>query len=610
MEYKRKRRRSLLAFLVFGTLLPNSFAVKAQESVSTSEDLTSASSVFFIRKKTPQARSAYKNKATQRSLAQKSESRKYIQAQIAANQKARQRNTAVAAGGVKTATPDEKMSKTFAAGGEVRLDENNIDEAIKLFEKAVEFDSKNNTAKLGLSDAYVRKGDQVLNSDKPETAIFYYEKALKANPANPGAYAGLGECYDASGNNDKAQENYEKALALDPGLTALYAPLGILYFQKGEIAKAENYLSKIRAVRPNDPETEYFYGLILSKQNRNEEAIAAFERSIAKDPTPEAHLYLGEVYDRLDRDKEAVAQYQEALRLNPRYAEAHYNLGVAYFNRGKYLDAVAAYEAAIKIKIDYGEARANLAETYRQLGLEEKKDARLRQDWFNKAVTAYGIATSFVKNDPNLYSNYGVVLAILRKWTPAIEALKKSITPKSDAIDYTTLGVAYYFAADEDAQRGRVAAMQKNTAEAQAAAASRQQKLQEARTALEKAVALDDKFAQAHLQLGITRSDLGDNEGSIRTLQTALKLNKDWPIALNEMGATYFKMQKYDEAADHFKKATEVDKQYMRGFSNLAKAEFKRGRVKEAKKAQDKVRELDPREAQKLDLYFKGIEIY
>jgi tetratricopeptide (TPR) repeat protein len=127
---------------------------------------------------------------------------------------------------------------------------------------------------------------------------------------------------------------------------------------------------------------------------------------------------------------------------------------------------------------------------------------------------------------------------------------------------------------------------------------------------LEKAVGVDEKFAPAFLHLGIVRSDLGDSDGSIKALQAALKLRGDWPIALNELGVTYFRMQKYEEAVEQFKKATEVDKQYMKGFINIARAEFKRGRMKEARKAQDKVRELDPREASKLDLYFKGVDIY
>jgi len=608
MKFKRQRQRSLLAFFVFGTFLLNSFPVRAQDIVSTSEDLTSASSVFVFRqsRKAPQARSSYKNKAGgQRSSAQKSETRKNIQAQIAANQKPRQRNTT---GGAKTAGL-EKTSKEFAAGAEVHMDNKNFDEAIKLFEKAVEFDPKNNPAKLGLSEAYVQKGNQVLNSDKPETAVFYYEKAVKANPNNSGAYAGLGECYDAAGNNEKAQENYEKALAIDPGLTELYAPLGILYFLKGEVAKAENYLTKIRAVRPDDPETEYFYGLILSGQNRNEEAMAAFQRSLAKDPTPEAHLYLGEVYDRLDRDKEAVAEYQEAIRLNPRYAEAYYNLGVAHFNRGKYLDAAAAYQEAVKIRNTYGEAYANLAETYRQLGLEEKNDARIRRDWFNKAISSYGIATSFIKNDPNLYSNYGFLLGFQRKWEPAIEALKKAVTPQSDAIDYTNLGWVYYNASRDDEQRRQMAISQKNTAEAEAAQSARRQKLQEARINLEKAVSLDSKFAYAYMNLGIVQSELDDNAGSVTTLQTALKLRKSWPQAFNELGVAYYRLNKYDEAAENFRKATEEKKDYIEAYINLAKSEFKRGRTKEARKAQDKVRELNPNAAKLLDLFFKGIEI-
>jgi superkiller protein 3 len=598
MKFKRQRHRALLTIFICGTFLLNSFPVRAQDIVSTSEDLTSGSSVFVFRqsRKAPQARSSYKNKAvSQRSSAQKNESRKNIQAQVAANQKPRQRvgkveNPPKTSRGPKTASR-EQAAKVLAAAAEDYLDQGNIDKAVEYFKKAVELDPKNDPAKLGLSEAYVRKGDQTLNSDKPETAIYYYEEAVKANPNNPGAYAGLGECYDAAGNNDKAQTAYEKALALDPNLTELYTPLGVLYFQKGEIAKAEDYLAKIRAVRPDDPETEYFYGLILFRQNRNDEAVAALQRSIAKDPTPASHLALGEIYDRLDRDKEAIAEYKEALRLNPRYAEAYYDLGVAYYNREKYLDAAASYQEAVKLKNDYADAHANLAETYRQLASEEKDQARKR-DWFNKAIGSYSIATALVKDDPELYSNYGYTLGRVGRWAQAVEALKKAVTPKSDAVDYSNLGWAHYNASVEDTRNKQDAAAR--------------QELLDAKIALEKAVSINDKFEAAYLNLGITQTDLGEYEGSIVSLQTALRLHKNWTFALNELGIAYRKLNRFDEAVEQFKKAADTDENFVAAYYNLAESEYRRGHIKDAKKAQDKVRKLNPSLARQLDIVFSG----
>jgi tetratricopeptide (TPR) repeat protein len=599
MKFKNQRRSSLLTIFILGTFLLNSVPVRGQDIVSTSEDLTSGASVFVFRqsRKAPQARSSAKSKAvSQRSSAQKTASRKKIQEQVAANEKPRQRTAKVTnppkppVKGTNNASR-EQASKALAGAAEVFLDQNDTDKAIEYFKKAVELDPRNSPAKLGLSEAFVRKGNKTLDENKPETAVFYFEEAAKANPNNPAAYAGLGECYDGSGNNDKAQVNYEKALALDPNLTELYAPLGVIYFQKGEIAKSEEYLTKIRAIRPDDPETALFYGMILSRQNRNDEAISAFKASLAKDPSPEAHLYLGEVYDRVDRDREAITEYQEAIRLNPAYVEAYYNLGVAYYNREKYLDAIAAYQQAVKYKNDYAEAHANLAETYRQLGTDER-DLVKKKNWFDKAIGEYSIALAFIKDDSELYSSYGYTLGRVGKWTQAIDALKKAVTPRSDAVDYSNLGWAYYNASQEDASlRQDVAA---------------KQKLQEARTALEKAVSLDQKFEAAYLNLGITENDLGDFAAAILSLQTALKLHKNWTFALNELGIAFRKLDRLDEAVEQFKKAADSNSNFAAAYYNLAESEYRRGHTKEAKKAQDKLRKLNPNLARQLDVIFSG----
>jgi superkiller protein 3 len=264
---------------------------------------------------------------------------------------------------------------------------------------------------------------------------------------------------------------------------------------------------------------------------------------------------------------------------------------VAYYNREKYLDAVAAYQEAIKYKNDYAEAHANLAETYRQLGSDER-DGVKKRDWFGKAIGEYSIAVAFIKDDTELYSSYGYTLGRLGRWTQAIDALKKAITPRSDAVDYSNLGWAYYNGSQEDAKTKQEAASK--------------QKLQEARAALEKAVSLDNKFEAAYLNLGITQNDLGDFAAAVISLQTALKLHKNWTFALNELGIAFRKLDRLDEAVEQFKKATDSDSNFAAGYYNLAESEYRRGHTKEAKKAQDKLRKLNPNLARQLDVIFSG----
>jgi tetratricopeptide (TPR) repeat protein len=558
--------------------------------------------VFRQSRKAPQTRSTGKAKnAPKRDVAQRQVTRKKVHEQVAAIQKAKPRPRATKVENPPPTTTAKvpktqsrtDASKVFAGAGETFLDQNDLDKAIEFFKKSVELDPKNAPGKLGLSEAYARKGDDVLDkTGTPETALFFYEEAVKANPNNAAGHSGLAEVFDSMGSSDKALASYEKALALDPALTQLYSPMGILYYQKGDMAKAEPLLAKALAIDPNDGEAQYFNGLILAKQNRNDEAINAFKITLAKNAnSAEAHLALGEAYDRTDRDREAMIEYKEALRINPRYPEAYFDLGVANYNREKYTDAAANYQEAIRLKNDYADAHVNLAETYRQLAMDER-DANRKKDLFNKAVGSYRLATAFVKNDTEMYSSYGYVLGRLGRWNDAIDTLKMAMTPESDAIDYSNIGWAYYNASQEDSAYQR--------------ADQAKLKLQEARTALERSVSLDRNFEAAYLNLGITQNDQGDFTAAVASLQNAVRLKKNWTFALNELGIAYRKLNQLDNAVEQFKRVTEIDNNFTSGFYNLAESEFRRGHTKDAKKAQDRVRKLNPNLARQLDVIFSG----
>jgi tetratricopeptide (TPR) repeat protein len=619
---KRPMQRLVLTLFTVWTMLLATLPAPAQDLVSTSEDLSGGSSVFVFRqsRKAAQTRYVSKSKApVKRNTVLRVESRKKVREQIAVVAKAKPRqkankvdpSSATVASATKTPTgggrtgggrtggasttvntaSKEQASTALAGAAEVYLERNELDKALEYFKKSVELNPKNEPAKLGYSEALVLKGDKSFEEVSVESSTYFYEQAIKFNANNAAAHAGLGEALDSMGKSDLAIVSYEKALALDPALTELFAPAGILYYQKGEIAKAEGYLAKALAARPTDGETQYFYGLILYKQNRNDEALRALQSSIKTAPTPEAYLTLGEVYDRLEREREAIQSYQEAIRLNPKYAEAHYNLGVAFYNRERYLEAKTAYEEAVRLKNDYADAHANLADTLRQLATIEK-DAAKKKDYFGKAVGAYTLATAFIKDDPELFSKYGYVLGKLGRWNNAVDALKKAVAIESDAIDYTNLGWAYYNAALDDT-RMRLEAPAR-------------QKLTEARSALEKAVSLNNKLDAAYLNLGITQSDLGDYAAAIKTLQAALKLRKNWVGALNELGIAYRKTDRLEDAVEQFRKATEIDDKFAPGFYNLAESEYRRGRTKEANKAMDKLRKLNPNLAKQLEVILKG----
>ena len=589
MTRKKQPQSWIFSLVLISTFLMNGLPGRAQDVV-TSEDFTGGSSAFVFKtsRKPTQKKIAFRATTNiSRTKSAKLETVKRIARQtltVAKVNPKRTRSKEVAPNTVdiksvefKRKTPEE-AAVIFAGVGEYFINRDNLDEAVSWFRQAVELDPKNTNAKNGLSDAVTLKGTQVLGQENYDIAKLLFDEALKNNPKNAGAYAGLAEIYSAKDDTENAIANYEKALSYDADLTELNAPLGVLFYQKGEIAKSETYLQKAVAANPDNAETQFFVGLLRYKQDRNEDSAAAFKRSLELEPNnPEAQYYMGEVFDRLNRDKDAVTAYQKAVALNPKYTEAWFDLGVAYFNRDQLPEAIEAYKQAIKLKPTHGEAHANLADVYR---LTNKLD---------EAISEYRLATTFIKNDAEIFSHYGYSAArramtpgYQNYWKTAIENFEKAVALAPDYIDYTNLGWAYYNAAQTNLKA-------RNQAEYTA-------NLQKARDAFLKANTLrpiPKVSAAIYLNLGMTLSDLGDFQGAISALNTSLDLQKNWIQAVNELGIAHRKNGDLENAAKQFKRAIELDDKFAAAHYNLAETEYRRNNLKEAKKEFEKLKKLN-----------------
>jgi superkiller protein 3 len=571
------------------TFLLNSFPTTAQD-IPPTQELSLGSSIFVFRVKSSQKR--FVSRVSQkpiRSKIQRVATSQKIRKQynkltkvVARQERIKPIKPAAAAADVVRKTP-EQTAVILAGAGKYYLNENDIDKAVDYFRQANSLDPKNQDIILALSDTLVAKGGSLLENDEAEKAEAYYQEALKSNDRNSAGYAGLGAVYDALEANDKAVANYEKALTLDSELTEVYAPLGILYYQQGEIAKADDFLTKALADNKDDAEAQYFLGLVRYKQNRFPDALAALNASIKADENSAGtHFSLGDTYIKLNRPAEAIAAYKKATELNPKYAEAWFSLGAAYFNQENYADAVTAYQQVVKLQNTNGEAHANLGDAYRLLNR------------MGEAEGEYRLALYFVKNDAELYSNFGYVLGAQRKWKNAIDALNSAVTLSPDVIDYTNLGWANYNSAQQDFGGKR---------EADARA-----KLQEAKNALQKAIALNPNFAPAYLNLGITLTDLGEYQASVDTLKRAVELRKNWIFAINELGIAYRKQNDYGNAIQQFEKAVAIDDKFDLAYYNLGEAQYRNKNIKEARKAQEKLRKLNPNLANTLNIIILGMK--
>ena len=610
MNNKIRRHKTIVSLFLVWTFLIGCLPAAGQDLIPVS-DITGGASVFVFRtsRKAPPKKFVSTEKS-RRTKAQRIETAKKVVKQSTFVAKARpsrpDRAKSVEPSNLPKSPdvmPKNQAAKVFAGVGEYYIENEQIDKAIELFRIAVPLDAKNKNAQTGLSEALALKGNQLLTQDKAREAVVYFEESIKYNPNNAVAHYGLGEVLDDLGKETEAFVNYEKALSYDKDLTEIYVPLGILYYQKNEIAKADEFLGKALKISPDDPQTQYFLGLVRYAQSRDQEAFTALQKFLKADRnSAEAHFYAGRALVRLNRTKEAIVEFEEAARLRPKYFEALFDLGAAHYELENYSEAVNRYKAATLVKNDSIEAQANLGDAYRLAGN------------FDDAESSYNVAISLLPRDKEfsrddaaqIYSYAGYVIgrqceknmrrALPCRWNTTVKNLEKAIEMSPNAADYTNLGWAYYNA-------GKIEINQKKEAEGKA-------KLEKAKIALQKAVAMNPSYIEAPLlNLGVALIDLGDYAGAINALKQVAAKRSDWNFANYALGVAYRKNGDVNNSLAQFRKAVDKEPNYIAALSALGESEFRNNNKKEAEKIIARLRQLNAvNEAKKLEILLSGVK--
>jgi tetratricopeptide (TPR) repeat protein len=132
-------------------------------------------------------------------------------------------------------------AKTYFDMGTVHLEKGENEQAIGLFNKAIEGNPKYVDAYYNRAIAFRRQG---LN----ELAISDYTKALELNPKDARSYVNRGNVYLEKGRLDDAISDYTKALEVDPKDAIIYYNRSYAYYSKKDFDRSWEDVNKARAL--------------------------------------------------------------------------------------------------------------------------------------------------------------------------------------------------------------------------------------------------------------------------------------------------------------------------------------------------------------------------
>ncbi len=242
-----------------------------------------------------------------------------------------------------------------------------LEEAIGLFNKALELDPSFALAHAGLGKAYLNLYQLFRRQADAELAEGHCRRAIELDSLMPHAWMTLGALHTQLGRNDQALDELGKALDRDPRNGQIYSRIGYVYQRQKRLAEAEETYRKAISLAPDSWSSHSYYGAFLTSVGRYADAEAAFRRALELAPdNPRILSNLGAVCQKLGRKAEARAALEKSIALYPT-SSALSNLATLEHGEGHFAEAARINEQATNLNPRDYRVWRNLATAYARI---------------------------------------------------------------------------------------------------------------------------------------------------------------------------------------------------------------------------------------------------
>ena len=273
--------------------------------------------------------------------------------------------------------------KNYSQFGIALLNINEAQKAVEMLEKAIELDADNNSAHLGLAQAYqdLGKNDMsyeqyqivlakvpnlntvrldyanlLADMDKNTEAIVQYNQYIKAFPNDINGYKHIAQVYKKLNNYDKALENYLIAAKKDIDDIELKKDIAFCYHSKKDYSNAIKYYDQILEVQPDNYNAKYNKALALHATQKYQDAIDLYKELIAvkkdaaiKENLNNALVARGHELIKIEEYDEAMTDFKSAIKDGYTDGYAYFGMAKIYRAQGENAKASENYEKAISL---------------------------------------------------------------------------------------------------------------------------------------------------------------------------------------------------------------------------------------------------------------------
>jgi tetratricopeptide (TPR) repeat protein len=372
---------------------------------------------------------------------------------------------------------------------------------------------------------------------KTDRQIAYYQTLLKRNPRNARTYFGLGDALirkaretgDGSYFN-RAEEALKKSLEIAPRNGAALRHLAYVFYSRHEFAPAAAYARKAIEIDPADAAAYGVLGDALLEVGQYLEARSAYASMIELDQSLYSYSRLaglkslrGDTAGARNDLQRAVAAGKALEEPAESIAWAEWQLASDYFAEGNLAKAETYYQQALKTLPDYYRAFAGLAQV------------RAAQQRYDEAIALYGKAIAILPL-PDYAAALGDIYSTLgesRKAEQQYELVE--YIGKLNALNQSLYNreLAYFYA-DHDSKIDEALILARRELDYRkdiyaydllAWSLHKNDRNEEARDAIEKALRLGTRDARLFYHAGLIHRALGASETAAEMLSRALAIN-------------------------------------------------------------------------------------
>jgi len=461
---------------------------------------------------------------------------------------------------------------------------------LKHFERAEKELLKVSVQSPGYRDVNKLISKVLIATDRPAEAVPAIERHLSANPEDIEAMVLLGKAEAASGKLSEAEGHLKKTLEIDPANNPAKVELAKIYLRIGSVGAAKGLLNQVieedpkyvlayyllasqeriegnddvalgvyaRLMKevPTDIRGPYISGLLYFFRGDREKTRAMAEHLAANQPEqPTSQILLGLSFYLEEQYRDALIHLQKAAAIEQRLT-VNYFLGLTHFKLSEFELALTMFQRCLDISGDAVEPRIMLAMTYMKQNRPLEAEVEARRVIKLNSVNALA------------YNILGSALMSQGKFDEGMEALEWATRLEPDLADaHFKKGLFAFREGGMDA---------------------------EAEQSLLKALELSPEVLNTRLVLAAHYMQRKDYPAALDTLREGIAGDKNDAIIYTLIAQIQFKQQKFDDAVDNLKKASEIRPGLIGPYFNLAAYYTTKGDYLQALAEYERVLTLKP----------------